>query len=362
KDKSELIGRTTYGKTTGALKPEFGIEVAQNKLHNFVEDFSNGVFVPEDSEDVHVKELRGEAFATLVYQAKPNLTIESGLTFEASRINVTGDAVQEQNFKFLKPRVAATYSFNDDTQLTLEAERTVGQLDLNNFGSSQEAADDRTTSGNPNLQPDKTKKIGAIFDWKFSERGSLKVEAFHEWRSDILEQIILPDGSEGLGNAGNARFWAVLTDLTLPLDFALPGGLIEIKHFYRRSSFKDPVLNGRDSIISDYTPNWLRFDFRQDLTEHKVSWGLTYWGSFHDDFFNVSEISRMEGNKRLRFFIETTRFFGVKTKFQVSHLNTGKYDRTRFFFDGNRGGDFTGTELSARRRKPEFKIEISGTF
>lgn len=362
KDKSELIGRTTYAKTTGALKPEFGIEVAQNKLHNFVEDFSEGILNPENGEDVHVKELRGEAFATMVYQAKPNLTLESGLTFEASRINVTGDAVQEQNFKFLKPRIAATYSFNDDVQLTLEAERTIGQLDLNNFGSSQQAEDDRVTAGNPNLQPDKTKKIGATIDWKFSERGSLKVEAFHEWRSDILEQIILPDGSEGLGNAGDARFWAVLTDLKLPLDFALPGGLLEVEHFYRRSSFRDPVLNGGNSLISDYTPNWVRMNFRQDLPEHQFSWGITYWGSFHDTSFNVAETSLLEGNKRLRIFVETTRFFGVKTRFSVRDFNTGRFDRTRFFYDGDRSGALTGTEVSKRVRRPFFKIEISGTF
>lgn len=362
KDKSELIARTTYGKTTGALKPEFGIEVAQNKLHNFVEDFPGGVFSAAGSEDVHVKELRGEAFATLNYQARPDLTIESGLTYEASRINVTGDADQEQTFKFLKPRIAATYAFNDDIQLTLEAERTIGQLDLNNFGSSQQAEDDRVTAGNPNLQPDKTKKIGATFDWKFSERGSLKVEALHEWRSDILEQIILPDGSEGLGNAGNARFWAIVTDLKLPLDFALPGGLLEVKHFYRRSSFKDPVLNGDDSLISDYTPNWVRMDFRQDLPEHKFSWGITYWGSFGDSTFNVSEISRVEGNKRLRFFIETTRFFGVKTRFSVRDANTGRFDRTRFFHDGSRAGALTGTEVAKRVRRPFFEINFSGTF
>lgn len=362
KDKSEFIGRTTYGKTVGKWKPEFGVEVAQNKLDNHVESYTDGVLNAGDSEDVSVKELRGEAFATLVYQAAPNLTFESGLTFEASRITVTGDAVQEQNFKFLKPRLSMTYAFNDDIQLTLEAEKTVGQLDLNNFGSSQEAADDRVTSGNPDLQPDKTKKIGATFDWKFSERGSLKVEAFHEWRSDILEQIILADGGEGLGNAGNARFWGVITDLKMPLDFALPGGLIEIKHFYRRSSFKDPVLNGGDSRISEYTPNWVRFDFRQDLPEHKFSWGITYWGSFHEDFFNVSEISRIEGNKRLRFFVETTRFFGVKTQFSVRDANTGRFDRTRFFYDGSRAGDFTGTEVARRVRSPFFKLEFSGTF
>ena len=362
RDKSEYIARTTYGLTSGTLKPEFGVEVARNQLDNQIENFEGGAIVVLDSANVLVKELRGEGFATLNYQATPKLSLESGLTFEMSRITVAGDANQEQNFKFLKPRLSATYSLTKNIQFTLEAERRIGQLDLNDFGASQDAVDNRDIAGNPNLQPEKRNRTAATFDWQFSERGSLRVKAFHHWRSDIHEQIILPSGGEGIGNAGDARFWGIQANVALPLDPVLKGGLLEVEYNYKRSRFEDPILNDGVRTISWYTPNWLNIEFRQDITDHKITWGFEYYGSFKDTGFLVSEFTTFEGNKRLRIFVETTRFFGVKARFTVGHANTGIYTKTRHFFDGDRGGAFTGRERAVRKRKPTLRLEISGTF
>lgn len=37
------------------------------------------------------------------------------------------------------------------------------------------------------------------------ERGAVNLEVFHEWRSDVLEQIVLPSGVFGVANAGEPR-------------------------------------------------------------------------------------------------------------------------------------------------------------
>jgi len=361
--KTEFIARTTYGKSgTSKFKPEFGVELANNKLDTELEFFENGVEVQLDSASVVVDEIRGEAFATFVYQIAKKLSLDGGITAEASQIKVSGDATQKQTFKFIKPRLSATYSFNDNTQLTLEAERQIGQLNFSNFAASSQAQDDRTTAGNPDLKPDKTTSVTGTLDWKFSERGSLKLKGFYEWRSDILEQIILPSGGQGRGNAGNARFYGFRAEANVPLDAVLKGGLIEITYRHNRSSFADPIIGGDTRRISWYTPSWLSFEFRQDITKHKFAWGVEYWGSFADQGFLVDEIQRVEGNKRLRIFAETTRFFGVKMRLEVTEANTGRYTRTRFFFDGDRSGDFLGSEISDRKNRPRFRFDISGTF
>lgn len=104
---TEFVLRTTYGKTGGGkFKPEFGVEVARNKLDTSAVFFVNGVLDQSlDGTDVIVSELRGEAFANFVYQATPKLTLDGGLTAEVSNIKVSGESANSRTLKFLKPRL-----------------------------------------------------------------------------------------------------------------------------------------------------------------------------------------------------------------------------------------------------------------
>lgn len=362
--KTEYISRGTYGYVgKNKFKPEFGIELANNKLTSNWMSFENKIQSFDDSGSVTVKELRSEIFTTFSYQASAALTFEGALTAEFSNLEVTGELPKEKNFSFLKPRLSATFKLSDKTQFNFEAERRVAQLNFNDFANSVEASDNRTTSGNSDLEPDTTDELSTTYDWSFSERGSLKVKLFHQWRSDILEQIILSteNNTTGLGNAGDARFWGVKTDINLPIDWILTNGLIELSHTYRDSRFNDPVINGIRTV-NGYTPNFLSFKLRQDIVDKKLAWGVEYWGSFTDTNYFVDEIQKFSGNKRIRVFVETSRYFGVKTQLEVTHINTGDYTQSRFFYENNRGGAFQGSEVAFRHRRPEIKLTFSGTF
>lgn len=362
-DQTEFILRSTYGKTGGTkLKPEFGVEVANNKVGTDTSFTVGGDTVSLDAASVTVEELRGEAFASLIYQASPKLTLNTGLTGEISRIKVTGDATASQTLKFIKPTLTATYRFSPSLQLAIEAERIVGQLSFNDFSASSEVQDNRQNAGNPNLRPQTKRVLSATIDWKFSKRGTVNVKVFHEWRRDELEHIILPSGSQGTGNAGNARAWGFDAKATLPLDRLLKGGLLEALYIYRRSSFKDPIIDGNIRALNWYAPKFLKIDFRHDIPKAKVSWGLSYQSSFTDTGFLVNEIQTFEGNNRYEAFIETTRFFGMKMIFRVLNFNTGKFTRSRFIFEEDRGSAFNSSIISNRRRKPYYRIELSSTF
>lgn len=366
---TELIARTTYGKVRGAFLPEFGVELAKNSYTNDINKVVDGTDIALDASDVTIEELRGEAFATATYTISPKLSLTGGLTAEASKVTVSGDAAEEQSFKFLKPRLSATYSFNDDLQLTVDAERKVGQLDLSDFAASSEEEDDLVTAGNPNLQPDKTTRLSAMLYWNFSERGSIKIEPFHEWRSDILEQVILPSGGEGRGNAGSARFWGLNANLNLPLDSFVKGGLLTSKLYLEDSSFSDPILGGANRIVSAHKPggrsklpHTLTVEFRQDLTDLNMSWGATFQSGFTEKVFLVKEIQQLERSPELSFFVETTRFLGLKARLEVKRADTRHETRTRFFFDGDRSGQITGSQVAKRRKRPELRFQITGTF
>ncbi|XPF94074.1 TonB-dependent receptor domain-containing protein [Colwellia sp. RE-S-Sl-9] len=366
--KTEYVGRATYGKVNGStFKPEFGFELASNRLDTNAIESNNGIFSAVAGSDVIVQEWRGELFATFVYQMNEQLTLEGGLTGEFSQLKVEGGSDLKQDFQFLKPRISATYTLNDDIKLIFEAEHEIGQLDFKDFAASSEASDDRTTSGNPSLKPDQSTVVKATVDWRFSDRGSFKWVLFNEWRKDILEQIVLSvseDGevSQGLGNAGDANHWGVNIELNLPLDWVLPNGLLEVTYERDESAFYDPII-GRERVENEYNPYDIEFELRQDLAEQKIAWGFKFDGNFEETEFLVDEYNNTKAtNDRVGFFIETTRFFGLKIQLDIDKATRGKFDRSRYFFDGTRAGTFEGSQVSKRIRYTDYKLSLWGSF
>jgi hypothetical protein len=365
--KTEYVARATYSSVADAtVKPELGIEVTNNRLDTNAQFGQLDSLIPVFGSDVVVQEWRSEAFANFVYQPSQSLSIEGGLTAEVSQIKVTGDANSKQTFKFLKPRLAANYQLNDKTRLTFEAERSVGQLSFNHFAANSVAEENRTNAGNPALAPSQTDEVSSTFDWRFSERGSLKVKAFHQWRSDTLEQIILSSDAQGnieqgLGNAGDATVWGVSSTLKLPLDYFIPNGLLDLTYRKSNSDFDDPIINGTRRI-SNNNAEWVRIQFRQDLIAQQFAWGLDLFGSYNYDGFLVDEIQSISAEKALHFFVETTRFFGVKIQLEVSNLNTGRLPFTRRFYQDTRGGEYLGSEVAKRKHHPYYLLSVFGEF
>ena len=361
---TEFVLRTTYGKTgSSKIKPEFGVEVAKNKLDTSAVFFVDGVLDQAlEGTDVIVSELRGEAFANFVYQATPKLTLDGGLTAEVSNIKVRGENPNSRTLKFLKPRLTGTYSFSDNIQLTIEAERRVGQLNFGAFASSTQADDDLTTSGNTELEPEKQSRLEATLDWKFGTRGSVKIRALQQWRSDVLEQIELEGGGNGLGNAGNAKFFRLAVNLDLPLDGFIKGGLLEVGYRLRSSSFRDAIIGGDIRNVNGFRPNNASVSFRQDLTDLKLSWGFSYFAASNRSGFRVDELQPSRNGAEVEAFIETTRYFGVKMRLEVENLNTPTSDRTRLIFENNRSGDFLQSQTTQGRDRPRVRFEVSGTF
>jgi len=364
--KSELVSRMTLAKINNTIfRPEFGLEVANNKLDSSLIQFQNDVLQPPQSNDnVVVEEIRGEIFANFSFQANDLLTLEGGLTAEYSQIEVDSLNSQKQHFFFIKPRISSTYQFNNKAQLSIEFEHSVGQLNFADFATSNEAFDGVTNTGNSDLMPDQTTELAATYDLSISERGSIKIKVFHQWRKDILEQVVIGENDNGtlaygLGNAGSARFWGINTDINLPLDFLLSDSLLEISHSYQGSDFYDSIIN-ENRNINNYLPNVLEMYFRQDFIEHKFAWGLDYSASSLKTSYRVNEVQTLAQAKRFGFFIESTQLFGVKTSLTV--YSKSEQTRSRFFYQNNRNGIFKGSQEAHREKKPSIVLRFSGTF
>ena len=364
--KTELVSRITLAQINNTnFKPEFGLELANNKLDSALVQYQNGVLQASQVNDkVLVEEIRGEVFASFVFQASNALTLEGGLTAEFSQMEVDSVNNQKQDFSFIKPRLSSTYKFNAKSQISVELSHNVGQLNFGDFATSNEAFDGITNTGNSDLMPDQSTEFSATYDWSISKRGSFKVKVFHQWRKDILEQVVIGENANGslaygLGNAGSARFWGIDTDINLPLDYLLSDSLLKISYSYQNSNFYDPIIN-EDRKINNYVPNVLELNFRQDFIEDKFAWGFSFNASTVNKSYRVNEIQTLNEAKRYSLYIESTQFFGVKTLLEVS--NNREQTRSRLFYQGNRNSSLNGSQVAHRKFKPVVVLKFSGTF
>jgi outer membrane cobalamin receptor len=76
--KTELVSRMTLANINNTkFKPEFGFELANNKLDSSLHQFQNNVLqASQDNDKVAVEEVRAEVFASFVYQASDVLSLE----------------------------------------------------------------------------------------------------------------------------------------------------------------------------------------------------------------------------------------------------------------------------------------------
>jgi outer membrane receptor protein involved in Fe transport len=361
----EVLTRATIGRLEGSLRPEFGIEAAYNRLDSrialSIEDAGGVRPIILPASDVTVAEWRGETFANVTWLIAPRWTLEAGMAAEFSQITVTGDASGRNDFLFLKPSLALTFQASGALQVRAALRRTVGQLDFNDFAASANAEDDRFLAGNPDLGPDQILRASLTADLRLAGGLALNAQAFHEWRSDVLEQVILPSGVAGLANAGSARVWGLESEAALPLGWLIKGGLIEVSADFRDAAFRDPVTGERRVITGLRNPE-IAIDLRQDLTEARFAWGARYEPANRTAIFFANEAITDRRGRRITAFVETTRFFGVKMQLEVSNIGQVRFPRDRLLFAPDRSGAFIGSEVLDRERGEFVKFTISDQF
>ncbi|MEM7740796.1 MAG: TonB-dependent receptor plug domain-containing protein [Pseudomonadota bacterium] len=363
----ESVFRSTMARRgEHRLRPEIGAEVTYNRLDSSLSsqtEDSSGVItnVAIPAADVLVEELRSEVFAHLICTATKRLTMETGIAGELSAISVSGDAENKQTLAFAKPFAAIIYNMQPGVQMRIDGRRRVGQLSFADFAASASAADDRLLAGNPALGPDQTTRGSVSLDLRGGTGRALNIEFFHEWQDDILEQSLLPPDGSGLANAGSARLWGVTVDTSLPLTPLIPGGLMEVEADIRDSSFDDPITGDRRQISNTDSPSIL-VEFRQDLNQRRMAWGVSYRAALSGTFFFTDEESFNRDGERWSAFAETTRFFGAKTTLELSGIGSQNFLRERRFFDPDRGGVFAGSERIETNRGMFVNLTVSGQF
>jgi outer membrane receptor protein involved in Fe transport len=359
----------------------------QANLEGAVNILDGGLFQTEDTgagdEEVsvpgansRVKETRGD-FLLKDTWTLGSYELDYGFGAEVSKIAQTGDAELERSFTFIKPQVTLSYNSDQAHQTRMSVFREVAQLDFNDFISGNVFEDDDVLLGNPNLKPDTTWKAEVIHERRFGPESILRITAFHHWISDALDLLPLSETFEATGNIGDARRWGATIETTIPLEWlGLRDARLDIFGRWQDSSVTDPVT-GEKRVLSDRSPpgrlmplvfnieNKYAFsvDFRQDFQTQRVSWGWDIRERGELPRFRANEIDILDEDVEFNAFIETTRWFGLKLRFDAENIFdiTSTRDRTRF--TGAR--DLTPVrfrEDQIRTRSFRFAFSVSGSF
>lgn len=378
----EMIGRVEIDWTgiedhTLQVNLEGAFNTLDGELEQ-IEDMGAGlVSVPVPGANTRVEETRGD-FVVKDNWNIGHLELVYGVGVEVSTITQTGDAELKRTFTFIKPDVLMTYSPTQQQQYRLRVAREVSQLNFGDFISSTVFEDDDLALGNPDLKPEATWTTELTHERRFGEFTVFTVRAFHDWISDVEDLLPLSDTFESPGNIGSGRRWGMEFEGTLPLDWAaFAGARLDIKARWQDSTVTDPVTGNKRVLSSrqefnipsefSYLRNENKFalalDFRQDFEVSRVAWGWSLQTRSRRPLYKVNEFEALNESAEVNTFIETTRWFGIKVRFEVNRLFDVIETRDRTLYTGRRSlSPIDGFIERRRDGGRELVLRLSGTY
>ena len=346
----------------------FAIEGAFNFLDGdlaITSDTGAGpVAVPLPVSDVRVEERRVDASLQHIWRVSDALTLDITGAVERSEISQTGDAEQTRELTYIKPEFLAIWTPNETDQFRLSLVRQVDQLSFGEFVSSVNVNDNVTNVGNPNLEPERRWRLQADWERRFWEEGTLTLLVRHEWVEGVSD--IVPfgtTGGEGPGNLGDGRRLRFQANLDLPTDrLGIPGGLLSMSGMTRETLVDDPITGEERRFRND--EDWrFNIDFRQDLPERGLAWGMDYRVQGKEDFYRRARFERTTPSRgNIDFFVEARLPRGLTARVG-GDLNLGDSERERFDWPVSRADGFP-TEIERRATNEDGVVyfELTGTF
>jgi outer membrane receptor protein involved in Fe transport len=376
-DQGEDIVRATYIWPIFANQTlEFGGEGARNTLDQHFRVFfdldSNGIVeeIPIPTAIAHVEELRGEVFASHRWAVTSTLSLDSSLNYEFSKLSNNYPFSPTRHLQFLKPRFDARYRFTPADQLRFLVERTVSQLNFNNFVPSYNVTDQRINAGNPNLEPEKT----WIFELGYEHRladdaGVLQARGFYHAISDYIEKIPLIDQNGILvsaeGNIPEAELYGVEGQASVRLGWiGLPDATVSARYLRQWSEVADPFTGELRRLLDDRGGYSYDLGFRHDVRPWGLSYGLDLQARGGEQF--VSDLTVREYytiHPRWTGFAER-RLFGTTTlRIEAVNLFGAPEDKRRVLYVTNvMDGTIRRTEEFHETRELRIAVRLRGRF
>ena len=360
-DEGETILRSSMTSNFGRHTWEYGAEGAFNTLDK------SFAFNGDPLENAIVEEDRYDIFVTYSTPLSEKLSLQAALTEELSTIYQNRDGLtNERDFQFLKPRLELRYDQTPSDQFRLLGERTVSQLNLNDFVASRNVSDDTINFGNPNLEPESTWTYSLGYERRFADDGgSLELEVVYEDISDHIDKILIGTDDSGIGNIGTAERLIVNVDFTTRFGFiGAPSAVLTLSYTYDDNEVADP-FTGEKRRLKNSTPHYFRVNYRHDVENTNFAYGIVSHRRTYRERQDVTlyELSKLEAHLNY-VFAEYNFTENVKMRFQAAHnLNRDARTFDRTIYDGNIANDVVKRiEHQYFIVVPDYVLSLQATF
>ncbi|MBO6797589.1 TonB-dependent receptor [Maricaulis sp.] len=349
---------------------EFGGETAVNSRDTdftiSVDDGTTVTMLDLPVSDTMVEETRSELFANHTWTVTDRISLESGLRYEFSEIEQTGDAEQSRSFTYAKPSFTLNYRQDDQNRYRVTLRRDVAQLNFGRFASQVDLTDNNSTLGNPDYVPQRTWTLEGEWERRFGD-GSFSLVIGYDSIQDLDGWVPIESNGtvfDAPGNIGDGSNFRVTTNITSPLDnLGLSNAVLDVFLEYYDTNVEDP-LTMVDRHWSGYRMWELRLDYRQTFPERQFAWGWDYFWLSDGEIFRAQEY-RVQGftDGDLDLYVETTRWLGLTLRAGVDGVINNGDDRERVFYDGSRAdGIIDRIEYQNESMGKTFYIRARGTF
>ena len=360
-DEGETVVRSAMTSVIGRHTLEYGAEAAFNTLDRTF------AFNSDPLQNAIVEENRYEVFVTHSMQLTDKISLQSALTQEYSKIfQDRAGQTNVRSFRYLKPRVELRYDLTPTDQFRLLAERTVSQLNLNEFVASRNVDDDLINFGNPDLEPESVSSYSLGYERRFAnDGGSIELKALYEDISEHIDKILIGTDDSGVGNIGSA--WRKNIEVNLNTRFGFigfPTAVLTLSYTYEDSETTDP-FTGEKRKLRFTTPDYFQVNFRHDVEGTGFAYGFNAHrrsGRLRQDvsLFEVTDFEIHLGTA----FVEYNVTPNVKIRFAGAHFlnEDGRiFDKT--FYEGNiADGVVRRVDVQDWTIDPDYVLSLQATF
>lgn len=348
---------------------EVGAESALNELDTRFQLFTGqdgeivqvGIF----NSDSDVREVRWVGFATYNLQLPSAWSLQTALNMEFSEISQAGaDILLERRFSYLKPRVDLSYEWTDRRQLRWRAERTVSQLDFENFVASYDFDDDQVRAGNPNLVPEEAWQYEIAYSHRFADdNGVFDLRLYYHDIDHLIDRIAASPTRSSRGNLEGARRYGAEIALGLRLSkLDLPDVVVNASYLWERAEVTDPLTGATRNFTEDAPYDW-RLSFRHDLAQPRLSYGAEVSQLGPRTTHEVTWYRKFKSFVEMTAFVEARVWGGLTLMAEGGMLRWDRGERDQRRYVQNRGeGELRRTEWMQRRATPAVTISLRGAF
>ncbi len=368
-DEAETIGRAEYSWKAGKADWSVSAEAAYNYLDSQSElfEFDGGILQPAllANPNSRVTEKRGQMIMSYGRPLSPSLTLQAQLGGEYSELQQTGTGGLTRQFWRPKGQVSLAWKASPKLDVSAKLQRKVGQLNFFDFLESVDVQDDNNNAANPNLVPPQSWLSELEFNRKLGAAGSMKLKLQYEKTSDVVDQIPIFGGGEGVGNLReNANRWSAETNMTFLLDaLGWKGAKLDVSGYYQKGRLTDPLTGVQRRFGGERRWTW-GLDFRHDIPSSDWAYG---WGAEDQSdaaFLRLDYAVREFRTKPQTFaFIENKDIFGLKVRATLINL-IGQKEKYRevYYLTDRRDGRVDQFRNGTNEYGVIGKLSISGTF